>query len=421
MHVNHKSRHRVHQRVQFYPTVFQIMKFTRGPHMNTSKIISNRSLFILSVLVAISQRLVLTGRAVQTMMANGHIPNLHMVTVDVFNHWDSGWYIAIAKNGYTNFRQTAFFPMYPFLMRVVHDCTNISYAAAGVVISFASLIFALFFFAAYVRNVFHSTRVAVVSMLLLACFPTAYYFDAIYTESVFLFFTFAGLYAASCNRFWLAGICVGLATLTRNTGIFESFILLFEYIRYKDMNLRFWSRSWWSRIDRNVLGILIPTFMFAVFCLIEKRLTGQFFPFLQAEKTFSRTFMPSWNTFVLTYSMIFKAKGWSREYYCIEFFSYLLMVVMLFLHIKYLKKSWIFTGWLLYFIAVLWATTSQPCPNIQDYVVSFPRYALMLFPAFVFAADLIKRQIWLCVVVLAVSSIFLVKLSGIFFIGKWIA
>lgn len=32
--------------------------------------------------------------------------------------WDSGWYIPIAKNGYS-FENTAFFPLYPFLIRLI--------------------------------------------------------------------------------------------------------------------------------------------------------------------------------------------------------------------------------------------------------------------------------------------------------------
>src|SRR5207248_6926983 len=56
------------------------------------------------------------------------------------------------------------------------------------------------------------------ALLVTALFPTAFFFSAIYTESLFLALTVAAFYAARRQRWALAGLCGGLAAATRNTG-----------------------------------------------------------------------------------------------------------------------------------------------------------------------------------------------------------
>src|SRR5579875_1651458 len=62
-----------------------------------------------------------------------------------YKHFDGGWYIEIAQNGYTNLKQTAFWPLYPWLMRIVHSITVLSYPTSGVIISTVCFVIALFF------------------------------------------------------------------------------------------------------------------------------------------------------------------------------------------------------------------------------------------------------------------------------------
>lgn len=66
-------------------------------------------------------------------------------------------------------------------------------------------------------------------MIYLALFPTAFYLSAIYTESLFLACSLACVYYAREHRWWLAGLCGGLASLTRAQGILLLLPVVWEY------------------------------------------------------------------------------------------------------------------------------------------------------------------------------------------------
>ena len=57
------------------------------------------------------------------------------------------------------------------------------------------------------------------AVLYLALFPTALFLQAVYSESLFLFLSLAAFMLAERRRFGWAGVVVGLAVLTRPTGL----------------------------------------------------------------------------------------------------------------------------------------------------------------------------------------------------------
>ena len=44
-------------------------------------------------------------------------PDVPLGRLNVWAHWDGAWYSQIAAEGYTNHASTAFFPLYPLLVR----------------------------------------------------------------------------------------------------------------------------------------------------------------------------------------------------------------------------------------------------------------------------------------------------------------
>src|SRR5207302_7078559 len=68
------------------------------------------------------------------------------------------------------------------------------------------------------------------TMMLLAFFPTAVFFSAVYSEGLFLALSIGAVYAARQDRWALAGIAAGLATLTRPTGFLLTVPLLLLYL-----------------------------------------------------------------------------------------------------------------------------------------------------------------------------------------------
>lgn len=142
--------------------------------------------------------------------------------------WDSNWYFDIADHGYRHQTERAFFPLYPLLMRTGGLVTG-STVVAGLVISIAC------FFAALV--LLHRLCALEVgqdaahrSVYLLAFFPTALFFSALYTESLFLALELGAFYAARRERWAWAGVLGMLGSATRNTGFVLAPVLLVLYL-----------------------------------------------------------------------------------------------------------------------------------------------------------------------------------------------
>jgi hypothetical protein len=146
--------------------------------------------------------------------------------------WDSVWYLTIAQDGYGDSHshaQAAFYPLYPLLMRVVGWVVG-SPLVAGIVVSLACFLAALALLHKLAALEL-GERDARGTVLLVAFFPTAFFFSAVYTESLFLLVSVGAFLAARSGRWAWAGALGGLAALTRNSGVLllAPLVLLFLY------------------------------------------------------------------------------------------------------------------------------------------------------------------------------------------------
>ena len=146
--------------------------------------------------------------------------------------WDSVWYLLIAHDGYGTARdhpQAAFYPLYPLLMRAGGWVVG-SPLLAGGLISLACFLGALVLLHRLVALELGPQH-ARPTLLLVAFFPTALYFSAVYSEGLFLLVSVGAFLAARCERWVWAGLLGGLAALTRNSGILLllPLVLLFLY------------------------------------------------------------------------------------------------------------------------------------------------------------------------------------------------
>src|SRR4051794_36708675 len=131
--------------------------------------------------------------------------------------WDSSWYLGIADSGYDDPARTAFFPLYPFLVRAGGWLVG-SPLVAGVLISGACMVVAL-------AAVHELTRLelgegaARWTVLALALSPMSFFLSAVYSESLFLALSAGALLAARREAWWWAGALGGLAAATRSAGV----------------------------------------------------------------------------------------------------------------------------------------------------------------------------------------------------------
>ncbi|MEA2331032.1 MAG: hypothetical protein QOH58_1170 [Thermoleophilaceae bacterium] len=153
----------------------------------------------------------------------GRVGDLLVATT---SHWDSGYYHAISLVGYEPYPESAaFFPLYPLTIHLLRPAADVAAGSdtgatviAGVFLSCLAFVAALYLLHRLVELDFGAAA-ARRAVVLVAVFPTAFFFSAVYTESLFLALTLATVYAARRGRWALAGVAGALASATRNQGV----------------------------------------------------------------------------------------------------------------------------------------------------------------------------------------------------------
>src|SRR3954462_2207433 len=161
--------------------------------------------------------------------ANGRAPLRHFsnefLTLPV--RWDAGWYLQIVTEGYRYTpgdpaiqQNIVFFPAYPMLVRFVGRLFGgdmIGYVVAGMFVSIVAFLGALAYVYAFARERY-GDEVAAASIWLLAAYPFAIFFGALYTESLFLLGTAGAIYHFVRQEFGRAACWGLLVGLTRVNG-----------------------------------------------------------------------------------------------------------------------------------------------------------------------------------------------------------
>ena len=160
-------------------------------------------------------------------------------TMNLWSHWDGEHYVALAAGGYLQppgNTSPAFFPLYPLLIRFFAELFGGPFSPEalsvwGPIVSLLALPFALFFVYRIAEKGW-GERAARVAVLALALFPTSFFFNAAYTESLFLALSAGSLWALRVRRtLLLACLLAGLATATRNVGVFLLVPLAYEWLK----------------------------------------------------------------------------------------------------------------------------------------------------------------------------------------------
>lgn len=152
--------------------------------------------------------------------------------VTAWERWDALWFLRIADQGYEiGDGSAAFFPLYPAVVRLVSTVIGGHPFAAALLVSNLAFLAALIVVYRLTEFEF-DTRRARRTVLYLTLFPTAFFFLAPYSESLFLLLAAGSFYAARRSRWLWAGVCGALAAATRSIGLVLTVTLAIEAIRY---------------------------------------------------------------------------------------------------------------------------------------------------------------------------------------------
>ena len=152
--------------------------------------------------------------------------------------WDGVWFIKIAADGYAgNDGSVAFFPLYPLVVRWVGIVFHNDLVISGIVVSLACYFGAIWLLYRLVAREF-GNRVAYRTCLYLAIFPTAFFWQAVYSESMFLLLSVACVLWSREGRWKLAGLAGLAAALTRSAGFLLIVPMALCYLEQRDWKLR---------------------------------------------------------------------------------------------------------------------------------------------------------------------------------------
>lgn len=200
--------------------------------------------------------------------------------------WDSFWILDIVRKSYY-LRETeaianvVFFPTYPFLIKIgtflIHDDIFV-----GWLISVFSLFFALIFIKKLIKEFFPEIDY-LETIIFLLIFPTAYFFNAVYTESLFLLLSVATIYYAKKDQKYLVASLGFLAALTRVTGVLLFIPVVWYLLEKNKFNFKQIIKA------KNLYIFAIPLGLFSFF-LFHYLKFDNFLLFFDIESAWGRSF-----------------------------------------------------------------------------------------------------------------------------------
>jgi len=311
--------------------------------------------------------------------------------VNMHNRWDTYWYLDIIKNGYylkndNTLSNVVFFPLYPFLIKVVGFFLAGNYVLAGWIISMVSLFVACGFFYKLVKE-FHPDVNPELPILLMLIFPTAFFFNIVYTESLFLAITVITFYYVFKKNFYLAGFFAFLGALTHSNGVFLALPILWEIWRIN---------GWKSIFTIRIVPVFFAPLGMLAFLLYDYIKFNDLFLFFKIESAWGRSFSINWEHFSL-----FSHPSIVNMGIDMAFTLFVLTVVFL----VYKKLSPLYAVFMS--LTILAALTSGT-------LMSIGRYSLVLFPIFILLAKIKNKtfqQVWIftSILFLALDIILLVS------------
>lgn len=185
-----------------------------------------------------SSRLLVWASGIATVLALGQGPVRHVfnplgvtrgfgwlgnILTAPVARWDSAWYLVIAHFGYRpdlgdfTASRTAFFPLYPLSIGGL-ERLGMQPIVAGVLISTVALTAALYALHR-LTTLEIGGEAATLAVFLTALAPMAFYFSAVYSESLYLALSVWVFLCARRGQWGLAGALGALGSATRNTGI----------------------------------------------------------------------------------------------------------------------------------------------------------------------------------------------------------
>ncbi len=362
----------------------------------------------------------------------------------VWLQWDAKWYLQIAQSGYFSEQSTAYFPLYPLLVRVVGVIIGGHWLAAALLVSNLGTLGGFIGLALLAAHEFGSARSAALAVNALAAYPLAFFLAAPYTEGPFIaLVAFALFFARTGRSQWAAG-CVFLAMLTRPTGLALIAPLLWEHGRQRGWRQAApWRALWawrqaprWPRLSlisrfvrrsrRSLLeGVVVISAAPSALALYMGYLAARFgdpLLFLHAEQRYwghggsvsqgvtsaapHVSPAPPVSPFALTYDQ-------ARS-----LVDLLPLAIVLVLAVVIARRLPVM--YTLYMAGLLFLCVSSPRPDRLGIFVSAGRYLCAALPVFLQLGRWAQDRPWLETLIVSLGFLVQAALAAVFLSGGWL-
>ena len=342
-------------------------------------------------------------------------------------HWDGVWYIKIATSGYADHDgSTAFFPLYPLMLRWAGVLVHNNLVITGIVISLLCYAGCVWLLYRLVRADFDD-QLASRAVIYLAIGPLSFFLQAVYTESLFLLLSLACFVFARESRWRLAGVMGLLATLTRSTGVLLLIPMAFYYYQQRGWKLR--------RTDSHVANLLMVVEGLLVWMTYLALAFGKPLLFSTAQAQWERGMAaPNYTVAHAVTSVIWGLRRLvSAEYYRVFWevprpgSAYSTagtnIINLLFLVLAGLLLWYGFRRLPAAYSLFAFVSLAYPLCFPSKYVplMSYPRFVLTVFPLYVALALYTREKPRAHRVVVVVSLVMLALFTAKFAVFSWVA
>ncbi|MEI6092743.1 MAG: hypothetical protein WCQ47_03570 [bacterium] len=306
--------------------------------------------------------------------------------------WDAGYYRFLAEHGYQQDQDqvsNAMYPLFPLLVRLVNPVFFGNTVLAGIVLSNLFSIIAVLLLYLLVIKLF-SPDIAFKTILLFLSFPTAFYMNLMYTESLFLMLVLGFFYYLYNNKIIPTAVFALLLPLCRPQGILIVvplvFFILSKY-KYKLLDV--------LKSKENILVAVFFLGWTAYFCFMYMT-TGLFFSgfdaqdYFVAQNSLLNIFrVDQWflDNFI---NVELSLHGFTNSIIDRTFFIFYL-VSLYFIYRKTDKTFFVYA----LFLGLI--------PALSDHFTAYTRYLLPLFPMFIVFSIVLKNKVFNLIVVLLFS------------------
>jgi hypothetical protein len=324
----------------------------------------------------------------------------------LFAHWDATWYVGIAHEGYAatpgGLASTAFFPLYPLLIRAVGLlCHNL--LVAGYLISNACLLGSCLLLWKLAARDSGREGVADRAVIFFLFNPVSLFYSTVYSESLFFLLMIGTAWFATERRWLAAGACGYLGALTRPIGVLLLSLLMIEFIAPHLARLRGKSdapRGPHAEIPAFLTSLAMTLAGLGTYCLCLAHRFGHPFAFMSAQASWYRHFAMPWISFGNLYLAFYTA--W---FYAAVVIALVVLAVGFLLRLR-LSYSVMCAVYFLFYLSTM-------------RLESIPRFLSVLFPFYLTIALVATRYPRLEPFLIAGSTMLLTFSVILFVNGYW--